>query len=75
MSFASKAAKAQEDKGLYAEYVMTEALLDIMNPKPSRQKRIQKLLEARKLCDSAYGEFSILMSRIYHNLGNFLSKP
>ena len=58
-----------EASGLRAEALMTQGLLLYAMTSKNRQKKRQLLLEARKLCISTYGEFSNLMSRIYHNLG------
>ena len=44
----------------------------IMNPKLNQQKRIDTFMESTNtLCDSAYGEFFTMISRIYHSLNNF----
>ena len=52
-------------------FFMTEALVGIMNPKLSQQKRIYIFMKSKTLCDSAYGEFFIMISRIYHRLNGF----
>ena len=51
-----------DDKGLKAETLLHEAgLFDEM-------EGIKKGLWARELCQQSYGEFSVLMARIYYNM-------
>ncbi|XP_075252097.1 uncharacterized protein LOC142344378 isoform X2 [Convolutriloba macropyga] len=49
-----------DDKGLLAELLNNEASYDPDNA-------VKNLYEARKLCLDSYGEFSVLMQRIYYN--------
>ena len=58
-----------EASGLRAEALMTQGLILYAMSSKNRREQMRLLLEARKLCLSTYGEFSSLMSRIYHNLG------
>ena len=69
LSSVAKLSKKVSDKGLQAEVLMNEVLLDNMSKKPSIENRIKKLIEARKICAANYGEYTTLMSRISHNLG------
>merc|ERR1712226_153208 len=50
---------------------MTEALLILRISEYPRQESLVLLLSARKMCKEVYGEFTMLMARIYKNLGVF----
>ena len=59
------------DDGLRAETKMTEGLFRSADWGKVSMKRLELLLEARKLCLKEYGEFSTLMARIYYNVAIF----